>query len=158
MADPSSLCSSGRRRKKADGHREQRPGGGCTNPCLSWTTSLRQRGSRLIIRNGPTLEAIRELVKLSGATAVYWNRRYEPTVIDRDRRVKTSLRQDGLVAESFNSSLLFEPWTVRTQKGDPYQVFSAFWKACLAQPEPAPPEDAPCAHRDSATLAGNAQY
>ncbi len=106
-------------------------------------TSLRERGSRLIIRNGPTLEAIRELVKLSGVTAVYWNRRYEPTVIDRDRRVKTSLRQDGLVADSFNSSLLFEPWTVRSHQGDPYRVFSAFWKTCLAQPEPARPKDAP---------------
>ena len=65
--------------------------------------------------------------------------------------VKAALRQDGRIAESFNGSLLFEPWTVRTQQGQPYQVFSAFWKACLAQPEPAPPEDAPSHIDDSAT-------
>jgi len=105
--------------------------------------SLRQRGSRLTIRRGPTLEALHELLDHSGATAVYWNRRYEPTVIDRDSRVKAALHQDGLIAESSNSSLLFEPWTVRNQNGEPYRVFSAFWKACLGSPEPAPPEDAP---------------
>jgi deoxyribodipyrimidine photo-lyase len=105
--------------------------------------SLRQRGSRLLIRRGPTLETIRALLEESGATAVYWNRRYEPAVIDRDRLVKTALRHDGRVAQSFNSSLLFEPWRVRTQQDQPYQVFSAFWKACLAHEEPAPPEPAP---------------
>jgi deoxyribodipyrimidine photo-lyase len=105
--------------------------------------SLRRRGSRLIIRRGPTLEAIRELMDQSGATAVYWNRRYEPTLISRDRSVQAAVRRDGLIAESFNGGLLFEPWTVRTQNGQPYQVFSAFWKACLGQPEPAPPADAP---------------
>ncbi len=105
--------------------------------------SRRQRGSRLIIRRGPTLEAIRELLDHSGATAVYSNRRYEPTVINRDSRVKAALHQDGLMAESFNGCLLFEPWTVRTQKSQPYQVFSAFWKAGLEQPEPTPPEGAP---------------
>jgi deoxyribodipyrimidine photo-lyase len=104
--------------------------------------SLRQRGSRLIIRRGPTHETIRELLDHSGANAVYWNRQYEPALISRDSRVKASLHKDGLIAESFSGSLLFEPWTVQSQKGQPYQVFSSFWKACQGQPEPAPPQDA----------------
>ena len=106
-------------------------------------TTLRRLGSRLIIRRGPALEAIRELAAQSGATAVYWNRRHEPSVVNRDRNVTDALHRDGLTAESFNSCLLFEPWTVHTQKDQPYQVFSPFWKACLGQPEPAPPEEAP---------------
>ncbi len=105
--------------------------------------SLRERGSRLIVRRGPTLETLRELLVESGAVAVYWNRRYEPAVIDRDRRVKAALHQDGRSAESFNSSLLFEPWTVETQQGQPYQVFSPYWKACLARPDPGTSERAP---------------
>ena len=56
--------------------------------------SLRQRGSRLIIRRGPTLEAIRELLDHSGATAVYWNRRYEPTV-DQPRQQRESSPEAG---------------------------------------------------------------
>jgi len=95
--------------------------------------SLRQRGSRLIIRRGRTLETIRELLEVTGARVVYWNRRYEPAVIRRDKRVKAALNQDGIIAESFNGSLLFEPWTVRTHQVAPFRVFSAFWNACLAK-------------------------
>jgi deoxyribodipyrimidine photo-lyase len=105
--------------------------------------SLRQRGSRLIIRRGPALEAIRELLNFTGAAAVYWNRRYEPAVIERDTRVKVALRRDGVIVETFSSDLLFEPGTVRSQRGKPYQVFTGFWNACLRAPEVAPPEDAP---------------
>lgn len=105
--------------------------------------SLRDRGSRLIVRRGPTLETIRELLVESAATAVYWNRRYEPACIDRDSRVKAELRTDGRLTESFSSSLLFEPWNVRTQHDAPYKVFSAYWKACLAYREPQPPAPAP---------------
>jgi deoxyribodipyrimidine photo-lyase len=39
--------------------------------------------------------------------------------------------------------LLFEPWAVRTQQDEPYRVFSPFWKACLARPQPEPPGPAP---------------
>jgi deoxyribodipyrimidine photo-lyase len=105
--------------------------------------SLRRCGSRLIIRRGPILEVIREMLEQSGATAVYWNRQYEPAIISRDSSVKSALHEDGLIAESFSGNLLFEPWTVRNQKGQPYQVFSAFWKACLAEHEPVPAQDAP---------------
>ena len=105
--------------------------------------SLRQRGSRLIVRAGPALEMIRGLLDETGATAVYWNRRYEPAVVDRDRRLERSLREGGWSVKNYNGSLLFEPCGVRSQQGEPYQVFSAFWKACLASQEPAPPGPAP---------------
>lgn len=93
---------------------------------------LRQRGSRLVIRRGPTQETLDELLEQTGATAVYWNRRYEPAAIERDKQVKATLLSRGVQAESFNGSLLFEPWTVSTKQGAPYQVFTPFWKACLS--------------------------
>jgi deoxyribodipyrimidine photo-lyase len=105
--------------------------------------ALRQRASRLIIRRGPALEAIRELLDDTGATAVHWNRRYEPNAIRVDAGVKAALRQAGLAADSFNGGLLFEPWTVRTQRGQPFRVFTAFWNACLGQGGPGLPEEVP---------------
>ena len=53
---------------------------------------LRLRGSRLIIRQGPVLEALRQLVKETGAKKVLWNRRYEPKVIARDKLVRIKSR------------------------------------------------------------------
>jgi len=101
--------------------------------------SLRAIGSRLIIRRGPTPESLRGLLKETGATAVFWNRRYEPAVIARDKETKESLRADGIVAESFNAALLHEPWTIRNQSGKPFQVFTPFWKHCLTKPDPDKP-------------------
>ncbi|MEI9973643.1 MAG: deoxyribodipyrimidine photo-lyase [Ignavibacteriota bacterium] len=104
---------------------------------------LEKRGSRLIVRRGPAAETIAGLVTETGAGAVYWNRRYEPAAIARDQQVKTQLREWGLVAESFNGSVLFEPWTVANQAGKPFRVFTAFWRACMSHAIPAKVADAP---------------
>jgi deoxyribodipyrimidine photo-lyase len=104
---------------------------------------LRRLGSALVLRHGPTLETLRVLAQETGATAVFWNRRYEPAIIARDTRLKESLRTAGLEAESFNAALLHEPWTVQNQSGKPFQVFTAFWRHCLAKPDPAAPARPP---------------
>ena len=107
------------------------------------STELENRGSRLIVRRGPTGEALSRLVAESGATAVFWNRRYEPAAVARDSVLESKLREHGLLAESFNGSLLFEPGTIRNQSGKPFQVFTAFWRACLAKQTPPPSKNAP---------------
>ncbi len=105
--------------------------------------ALREIGSRLIIRRGPSLETLQALVKETGATAVFWNRRYEPAVTARDTQIKTTLRNEGLVVESFNGALLHEPWTIQNQSKKPFQVFTPFWKNCLTKPDPVAPLPAP---------------
>jgi deoxyribodipyrimidine photo-lyase len=100
---------------------------------------LRVAGSRWVIRRGPTLEALRKLVRETRAGAVFWNRRYEPAVITRDAIIKDALRVDGVEATSFNGALLHEPWTVQNQSGKPFQVFTPFWRHCLMKAEPATP-------------------
>src|SRR5215469_12855647 len=57
---------------------------------------LREHGSRLTILRGPTLKSLGKFAKETGATALFWNRRYEPAVIERDAEVMESLRADGL--------------------------------------------------------------
>ncbi len=104
---------------------------------------LRELGSKLIIRRGSSLETLAALAKETSAEAVFWNRRYEPAVIARDSKVKEALRGQGLTAESFNAALLHEPWTIQNQSRKPFQVFTPFWKNCLAQAEPARPLSAP---------------
>ena len=100
---------------------------------------LQKVGSRLIIRRGPTLATLRAVVKETGATAVFWNRRYEPAVIARDAQVQQALSADGVQVETFNSALLFEPAEIQTGSGGPYRVFTPFWRACLKRGvEPSP--------------------
>ena len=105
--------------------------------------ALAKAGTPLVIRRGPSLDALRTVAKECAATHVVWNRRYEPAVIARDTALKQALTAAGLVAESFNGSLLFEPMRVATKEGKPYQVFTPFWRALLAKEEPAEPVAAP---------------
>lgn len=104
---------------------------------------LECRGARLVLRRGPARDALRALGRETGARAVFWNRRYEPALLARDRAVKEALRAEGIEVESFNSALVFEPWTVANRAGNPFQVFTPFWRYCLRLPDPPPPEPAP---------------
>lgn len=109
----------------------------------SLADSLETRGSRLILRSGEASRVLEILCQETGASAVYWNRRYEPAAIAHDSQVKERLKLAGIHAESFNGALLFEPWTVANQSGRPFQVFTPYWKHCLAQTPPPPPLAAP---------------
>ncbi len=93
--------------------------------------ALRDKGSRLILRSGSSLDVLRALLKETGADAVYWSRRYEPAAIARDTAIKEALREDGLEVKSFNAALLVEPWALANQQGDPYKVFTPFWKSAV---------------------------
>ncbi|WP_370815880.1 cryptochrome/photolyase family protein [Jannaschia formosa] len=90
--------------------------------------ALEGAGSRLILRRGPALEALRALARETGAGTVVWNRLYTADERARDTAVKEALRGDGLEARSFQGHVLFEPWTVETGSGGFYKVFTPFWK------------------------------
>lgn len=105
--------------------------------------ALVRRGSRLVIRRGPAEVALRTLAAETNATAVLWNRCYEPAVIARDSNLKIGLREAGLDVHSHPGNLLFEPWTIANGSGKPFQVFTAFWRACVAAPGPPAPTAAP---------------
>ena len=49
--------------------------------------SLRSLGSRLILRRGAAERVIGELAHECDASAVYWNRAYDPGTRDRDTRI-----------------------------------------------------------------------
>ena len=113
----------------------------------SLDVGLRAIGSRLVLRQGNSLETLRTLVKQTGAGRVVWGRRYEPGIIARDTRIKESLRSEGIEAESMNTALLHEPWKVQNQAGRPFQVFTPFWRSCLSGTDPEEPLPAPTALR-----------
>jgi deoxyribodipyrimidine photo-lyase len=110
----------------------------------SLDAALRAIGLRLVLRKtSDCLAELKSLVEQTNASAVHWNRRYEPAAIARDTAIKAALKKDRIEVESFNGSLLYEPHEVATQKGDPYKVFSPYWRACTALGEPATPVKAP---------------
>ncbi|MFW8745950.1 deoxyribodipyrimidine photo-lyase, partial [Mesorhizobium japonicum] len=98
---------------------------------------------RLVLRRGAAEEVLPALVRETGAEAVFWNRRYG-AAREIDTRLKERLRGTGVEVTSFAANLLVEPWTVQTDQGTPFQVFTPFWRAAQQRPirdlVPAPPE------------------
>jgi deoxyribodipyrimidine photo-lyase len=105
--------------------------------------TLEELDSRLVVRRGPSLDALDELLEETGASAVFFNRLYEPAARERDRAVAEALRARNVEFGHSNVGLLWKPGTICTQKGDPYKVFTPFWKACLKAADPARPVAAP---------------
>jgi deoxyribodipyrimidine photo-lyase len=110
----------------------------------SLARALEARGSRLVLRAGPTQQALDDVQRETGAGSIHWNRLYEPSAIARDAGLKQAWRERGLRAESHNAALLAEPWQLETGSGDPYRVFTPFWRKLRPRLDAlAPPRSCP---------------
>ncbi|WP_306016340.1 deoxyribodipyrimidine photo-lyase [Oceanicaulis sp. MMSF_3324] len=105
----------------------------------SLSEDLQEINGHLIFMQGAAQAQLETLIQETGAQAVYWNRLYEPWARDRDERIKSALKDDGLKTRSFNGSLIVEPWDIATKTGNPYKVFTPFWKTLKADHAPAEP-------------------
>lgn len=86
-------------------------------------------GNRLILRRGVAARILGEIIERSGATRVLWNRLYDQASVDRDSEIKSRLKDAGIECQSYNAGLLNEPWAVRNGAGQPYRVFTPYWRA-----------------------------
>ena len=132
-----------------------RPLGGASRWWLHKSlAALKNNVPELILMRGDPLDVLNALIDQTGADAVCWNRCYEPHAIARDKTIKAALRERGLDVQSFNGSLLVEPWEVKTGQGGPFKVYSPFWRAAQRQ-EVARPLDAPKIDAEAAPTYGD---
>ncbi len=97
---------------------------------------IKALGGTLTLRSGEAEAVLLDLVKTSGASGLYWNRRYQQPERDIDAGIKRFFTDKGLYVESFNANLLTEPWTIKSGQGEYYRVFSPYWRALQAQYAP----------------------
>ena len=105
--------------------------------------SLRQLGGSLLLLKGETLPLLRELVKETGAAALYCSRQYEPWAAHLERSVHHAMSDQEVTYKRFPGTLLFEPEAISTQNGSPFKVFTPFWRKCCSEASPAPIKDIP---------------
>jgi deoxyribodipyrimidine photo-lyase len=107
----------------------------------------------LCVYAGDPQTILGELIARLNIKALCWNRCYEPWRTLRDKEIKEALRAHGTDCQSFNGSLLWEPWKVLKSDGTPYKVFTPYYrKRCLttAPPrEPLPKPDRLTLQRDT---------
>ncbi len=130
-----------------EGCGEWRPGGASRwwlhHSLRSLQQQFARKGTRLILRRGPALKVLQDLVEKTGVTAIAWNRSYDPHSVVRDKAIKNYFLNKGLCVTSHNGALLTEPWEILTGQGTPYKVFTPYWRQASGQIDDSTPYPVP---------------
>jgi deoxyribodipyrimidine photo-lyase len=94
---------------------------------------LHAHRAALHLRHGDRVRVLRELIAKTGAGAVYWSRSYEPATVAQDGKIEAALRADGIDVHTHAAALWREPWQIETKQGEPYRVFTPFWRNLRTQ-------------------------
>ncbi len=96
-------------------------------------------GGKLVLRSGDTREVLPELVRETRASAVYCSRQYEPWAAALETDLHRQLGADEVELRRYPGTLLFEPEDISNQSGQPFRVFTPFWRKCRSlDPAPSP--------------------
>lgn len=109
----------------------------------AFSKSIGDLGARLVLRTGSADTVLADLIADTGASAVYWNRRYDPSGIAVDKALKAKLIADGIEVRTFAGQILHEPTKLKTGAGGHFRVYTPFWKALDGSGEPPEPIPAP---------------
>ncbi|MCJ9707318.1 deoxyribodipyrimidine photo-lyase, partial [Bradyrhizobium sp. SHOUNA76] len=113
------------------------------------------RGGSLVLRGGPAARVIPEVVRESGARAVYWNGIAQAPHQAVERQLEAALARLGIDSQSFPGDLLVPPSAIRTKEGRGLRVFTPFWRRVLSLGDPPKPLSAPRELRPAATIASD---
>jgi len=103
---------------------------------------------------GNPQEILEQIVRETKSTGLFWNRCYDSHSLHRDKRIKESF-QKTITVESFNGSLLLEPWKALKKDNTPFKVFKPFYNFYMSHLEIESPIDIPKNLRNgSKTLVG----
>ncbi len=109
----------------------------------SLAADLARLGSRLILRRGRADEVLPEIARETGAGALHFTRGYEPFQRALEDRLQTVTGEAGVACRRFAGHVIFEPDRLFNKAGEPFRVYSPFFRAASAQgasrrPLPAP--------------------
>jgi deoxyribodipyrimidine photo-lyase len=103
---------------------------------------LRARGSRLILRRGVAADVLAALARETGAGAVHALRHYEPWWRNAERALREAL-PECVVFHRHEGNYLAPPGSVLSGSGQPYRIYTPFWRALCQQMPPPLPQPAP---------------
>ena len=106
----------------------------------SLEANLADRGSRLLVVSGKSVEIVPSLARKWKVDRVVAHRWVEPVGRKRDSRVREAL---GVPLELYEGETLLPPGTLRTAQGNSYSVFTAFARAFAAAADIGKPLAAP---------------
>lgn len=82
----------------------------------------------LVLLKGNSKNCLKKLISETAASKIYWSRRYEPSLHERDEKLQEELDIETVV---LNSTLVFNPDKIFNKQGGRFKVFTPFYKHCL---------------------------
>jgi deoxyribodipyrimidine photo-lyase len=104
----------------------------------SLQTSYEKLGAPLILRKGSAVSELKALTLETQASCLIYDQRYEPQARQNEAEVQQELKALGVETIGVNTNLLFHPTQLKTGKGDPFKVYTPFWRSSLLTFPPAP--------------------
>ena len=96
----------------------------------SLSDTLAKRGVQLTLRRGDPRKIIAEISREAKIGAAYWNRRYVAAEAKLDTEIEQYLLANDRAVETFNASLLNEPWEIKSKGANgPIRVFTPYLRA-----------------------------
>jgi len=90
--------------------------------------AYRDRDSDLIVARGDPAAVLVALAGALDAAGAVWNRDYSGLARERDAHVRRALDDADTACEAHHDAVLHDPDSIRTNQGDPYQVYTYYWK------------------------------
>ena len=121
------------------------------NSLTSLDQDLRALGTSLVIRAGSPAKVLAQLTEQTGASAVYFARRYEPVSRRQEEEIQKAL-PEAIDVHALKDSLVHDPAKIFTRAGQPYRVFTPFMIAASEAGDPPGPQPIPESLRFPAKL------
>ena len=94
--------------------------------------SLQKMGGEIVFLHGKPIEELKKFARASRASAIYFNKDYDPAAIERDMEVEHLLPKDGIEVKPFKDLVVFEEHEIlAASTGEPYTVYTPYRKAWM---------------------------
>lgn len=100
--------------------------------------NYQQLGSDLLYFYGEPVKTLRQVAEAFQASRVFFNCDVEPYARQRDNAACDALKEIGVEVNSFIDIGLHDPSAIATKSGEPYKVYTPFWRNWISLPKPDP--------------------
>lgn len=97
---------------------------------------LQDKGSRLILRQGNAATILADIAHKAGAQQIHALHHYEPWWLNAEKHLRDTL-SDEVELILHDGNYLLPPGAVTTGGGDPYKIYTPFWKSVRERMPPA---------------------
>ena len=84
--------------------------------------------NKMLFFSGDPEEIIKDIIIKHKPKEFYWNRMYDQWSIGRDKKIKSLLLKNNINVNTYNASMLVEPWKSLKDDDTPYKVFTPFYR------------------------------